>query len=128
MVLAGMCEAMRVLIADDDADMRSYLRDVLQKRGFSIAAVASGCELLARLAHDEPYDLVVSDLRMPSPSGLQVACMMRTAGLATPFLLITAFPDARLQRALAALPSVTLLGKPFTPAQLVSAATALTKR
>lgn len=123
---SGQRKALRVLIADDDQEMRAYVRDILAKRGWRSVLASSGDELLARLADDEPYDLVVSDLRMPSPNGLAVASMIRTAGLGTPFLLVTAFPDDEFARAMGALPSTALLGKPFTPAQLVAAADTLT--
>jgi len=110
----------RVIVADDDPAMREWLRLLLRPLGALIREAAGGLELLDLLADDEPYDLVITDVRMPGPDGLQVVAMARTAGSCAPFLVITAFPDDDLRRALRSA-GATLLAKPFAPAELRAA-------
>ncbi len=117
----------RVIIADDDPAMRDWLRLLLRPFQTDVLEAAGGLELLELLATEEPYDLVITDVRMPGPDGLQVVAMARTAGSLAPFLVITAFPDDDLRRALHAA-GAQLLAKPFTPGELRDAVTALLGR
>lgn len=110
--------ALRLLIADDDRDMRDWLRAVLSQRAQVLREAASGWELLHILSHDGPFDLVITDVRMPAPSGLNVVAMARAAGLVTPFLIITAFPRQELVAAALRMDRVVLLAKPFSAQQL----------
>jgi CheY-like chemotaxis protein len=93
--------------------MRSWLGAVLRPLAAAIVEAGSGWEVLHLVANDGPFDLVVSDVRMPAPNGLTVVTMSRAAGLRTPFLIITAFPDRELRRALAAVEDAWLMEKPF---------------
>jgi CheY-like chemotaxis protein len=113
--------SVRLLIADDDAPMRALLRDMLRGLHIEIDEAANGWELLDRLANQGPHLAVITDLRMPAPSGLQVITMARVAGLETPFLLITAFPDASVRAAVDKLAAVSLLAKPFDRHELLAA-------
>lgn len=117
---------LRVALADDDGEMRSWIRDVLRPTRATFVEVGSGWELLHLLANEGHFDLVISDVRMPAPNGLTVITMARTAGLATPFLIITAFPDGALRRSLAAVPDALLLEKPIKGHDLLAAVGALT--
>lgn len=116
---------LHILLADDDREMRSWIRAVLRPVTDDVTEVATGWELLHALAHEGPFDLVISDVRMPAPNGLTVVTMARTAGLATPFLVITAFPDDVLRHALEQVPDARLLEKPFAGRALVEAVAAL---
>jgi DNA-binding NtrC family response regulator len=111
----------KLLIADDDSEMRAWLGVALDAVKCEIREASSGWDLLDTLAEDGPFDLIVTDVRMPGPSGLQVVEMARTAGLQTPFLVITAFPDDRLRAEAAAMSRVSMLEKPFSNADLVEA-------
>ncbi len=103
---------LRLIVADDDPAMRRWLAMALCRKGATIVAAASGWELLALLADETPCDLVISDVRMPLPGGLHTLAMVRTAGVSTPFLLITAFADHRLREAAKRL-HAEVLDKPF---------------
>jgi CheY-like chemotaxis protein len=119
----------RILIADDDREMRRVLRDMLRSTGAEIKEAANGQDLLGCLATGEQFDLVITDLRMPAPSGLQVILMARTAGNAIPFILITAFGDDEVRTALSRVPNAFMLDKPFAPpALLTCVASALANR
>ncbi len=120
--MLAAARAPRILLAEDDGEMREWLRHLLRPTASEVRAASSGWELLTLLAEDRPFDLVVSDVRMPGPNGLQVAAMARTAEFVTPFLIITAFPDQRLREAIAEMPSVELLPKPFEKEEFLIAA------
>ncbi len=111
----------RLLVADDDVEMRSWLRQVLEPRGASVAEADSGVDLLRLLNEEGPFDLVVSDVRMSWASGIQVLAMVRSAGFEIPFIVITAYADERVRFATSQLRAV-LIEKPFDIEQLVEAA------
>lgn len=93
--------APRVLLAEDDLELRRLLCDVLRKKGYVVTEAASGDDLLECLwerSHGEsPFDLIVSDVRMPGLTGLEVLEGLRddfepSIG-ETPVIFITAFGD-----------------------------------
>ena len=59
------------LVVDDDDDIREATRDVMERHGYDVVAVASGAEALAFLNHDTP-DLVLLDLQMDDMNGWEV--------------------------------------------------------
>src|SRR3954470_8751714 len=111
----------RLLIAEDENEMRAWLGLLLEGSACEIREASSGWELLDTVADEGPFGLIITDVRMPGPSGLQVVEMARASGLETPFLVITAFPAERLRREAANMPKVTLLEKPFEKAALLAA-------
>ena len=111
-----------ILIVDDDAEMRSWLRLGLQRLGAVVQEASSGWECLARLADDRTFDLVVTDMRMPMPSGLSVLAIARSLGLETPFIVITAFSSHDLRERVRAFTAAALVDKPFGLDDLVAAA------
>jgi CheY-like chemotaxis protein len=120
--------APRLLIADDDREMRRVLRDMLRSTGADIREAANGNDLLGHLESGE-FDLVITDLRMPAPNGLQVMMQARSAGCQTPFILITAFGDDEVREELGQIPNAFMLEKPFArPALLSWVSTALGNR
>ena len=107
----------RVLVAEDDTEMRRLVVEALRKDGYDVTEVADGGRLLVELAHQvttnyEQVDLIVSDVRMPICSGLQIIEALRTAHCATPIILMTAFGDDAT-RARASLAGALLFDKPF---------------
>src|SRR5690349_14656424 len=112
----------RVLLADDDIEMREVVRQVLEAAGLEVEEVSSGVMLLSRLADDGDFDLVVTDVRMPWISGEHVMQMARAAGFGMPVLIMTAFADADLKDTVAAIPGATLLEKPFEVDELIERA------
>lgn len=61
----------RILIVDDDADIRESLADVLELEGFSVVCAANGREALDYLARSEPPCMILLDLMMPIMDGWQ---------------------------------------------------------
>ena len=62
----------RILIADDEATIRQGLQEALQQPGYVIDAAADGTEALDQLDR-RSYDVVVLDLRMPGPGGMELS-------------------------------------------------------
>ena len=109
----------RVLLAEDDREMREMVAAALRMDGAEVVIACDGVELLERLgsmtAERSPrfrYDLVVADIRMPGYTGLQVLEGMRRAGWTTPMILMTAFSD-RATRTRAEEQRAVLFDKPF---------------
>ena len=113
-----------VLVAEDDADMRALVSDCLRREGYHVRELPSATELLIWIAMTaSPQgpaslpDLIVSDIRMPAMSGLQMLRGIRAAGWVTPVILMTAFGDAATREAAESLGAV-LLDKPLQLAEL----------
>jgi DNA-binding response OmpR family regulator len=119
----------RVAVAEDDADMRGLVADVLRKDGYSVVELADGRGLRSELDEpsDGPLDLIVADVRMPIVSGIAVLRALREAGDARPVVLMTAFADESV-RSQAALLGAILFNKPFRLDDLRGAVRALLAR
>jgi CheY-like chemotaxis protein len=109
----------RVLVAEDDDDLRELVAGALEAEGFQIAEAANGHVLLDRLLGwscrgwgQGGFDLIVSDLYMPHFTGLAMLEMVRRARLRTPVILMTGFADTAT-RNIVRLYSGVLLEKPF---------------
>jgi two-component system response regulator MprA len=115
----------RVLVADDDFDVRAALLEVLEAEGYEARGVANGAEALLVLGHWRA-DLIVLDLLMPGMDGRAFLTEQgRVAGFAeTPVLLISAQPD--LAKATRGLSAVAVYEKPFSLDELLAAVRALT--
>ncbi|MDP1826450.1 MAG: response regulator [Archangium sp.] len=90
----------RVLIAEDDSELLRLLAATLASDGYEVEEVTNGYDLLGRVSRISPpgqmLDLVISDIRMPYMTGLEVLSMLRRLGgqgWRTPVILITAFGD-----------------------------------
>jgi response regulator RpfG family c-di-GMP phosphodiesterase len=82
----------RILIVDDDQGIRRLLSDGLGLEGFECSDTSSGREALA-LLETQPFDAVISDLRMPGTSGLELLEAVREKHLQVAFLMATAVND-----------------------------------
>lgn len=88
----------KILIAEDDVELRQLFTKVLTKNGYSVVGADNGKQALDIL--DREYvDLIVSDIMMPVMDGYELASTLREGGSQTPILMITAkedFDDMRL--------------------------------
>jgi len=85
-----MSERHRILVVDDDDAMREMVISLLGDQGFEAAGAESADAALARLRDDE-VDAVVSDIRMPGQSGLELVGEIHALRPETPVILMTAF-------------------------------------
>ncbi len=86
--------APRILIVDDDPGQRSLLESFLKSQAFETVAIESGDRALVAL-RAEPFDLMISDVRMPGISGLETLRRARQEHAMLPVLLVTAYADIR---------------------------------
>ena len=89
---------LKILIAEDDYELRQLFSHVLLKNGYAVKGVSNGREALDAM-EQEYYDLVISDIMMPVLDGYCFVSQLRSAGNTTPVLMITAkdaFDDMRL--------------------------------
>jgi CheY-like chemotaxis protein len=100
-------------LADDDPDVRSNLRMILESSGWEVYEAWSGVDLLSALASEGPFDLILTDVHMPWLSGTRVIQMVREAGFDVPVVVMTAFADQGVRDAVAGIPDAHLLLKPF---------------
>src|SRR4030043_343040 len=79
-----------ILIVDDDELMRSFLSTILIEEGYRVEEVSDGKTAFAKF-QSTVYDLVISDLRMPDMSGLELMNKAKKANLETRWIIITAY-------------------------------------
>lgn len=107
----------RVLVAEDNKEMRRLLVWALETRGYQVTEASDGPDLFFRLSTQSTagagYDLLVSDIRMPHMTGLEVMQgLRRVKDLLPPTILITAFGDEQIHQTAAEL-GVEVVDKPF---------------
>ncbi len=89
---------LKILIAEDDRELRQLFSHVLIKNGYSVKGVSNGEEALFALSN-EYFDMIISDIMMPVIDGYELVRRIRESGSAMPIMLITAkdaFDDMRL--------------------------------
>jgi DNA-binding NtrC family response regulator len=84
-------ETLRILVAEDDELMLDLLQRVLSEEGYEVTAVRDGAQALARLEGPAPYDLVLTDVRMPGVDGMEVLRQAMARQLRQPVIVMTAF-------------------------------------
>lgn len=88
---------LKILIAEDDRELRHLFSHVLIKNGYTVKGVSNGKEALLAMETDY-FDLVISDIMMPVMDGYELVNSLRESGSTTPILMITAkdaFDDMR---------------------------------
>jgi CheY-like chemotaxis protein len=121
----GMSFDRRVLVAEDDPAMMRTISHALAVLGYAVVRAESGAELIDQLAGQGPFDLIVTDISMPWMDGLNAIRSIRTAGLATPVIVITALGDRDIPTQVQALSHAILLRKPFELHELEGALASL---
>ena len=83
-------EPFRILIVDDDREIRVVLVDYLRHQGYDAQGAQGGKEALKR-HNDAPFDLIVTDLAMPGMTGIELIKQLATDGNTTEFIIITGY-------------------------------------
>jgi CheY-like chemotaxis protein len=113
----------RVLIVDDEEGFRFGAVVALRRAGYRVADAGNGGEALGKIlaARDagDPFRLVVTDIRMPVMSGIELIDALRERGVETALCAITCFGDGALVSELAGKGCTEYLEKPFSPDDLV---------
>jgi CheY-like chemotaxis protein len=124
----------RVLVAEDDREMRRLVVEALRKDGHDVTEATDGGRLLVRLAEvfdSDPamadVDIIVSDVRMPICSGLDLVERLFEARWRIPCILMTAFGDDDIRRRAGAVGAL-VLDKPLSLDELREAVGRLARR
>ena len=108
----------RVLLVDDDDDVRGVLYAALESKGFAVAAAANVTQAL-KLITTESFDALITDLHMPSPSdGFAVVTAMRHSQPNTLTLLVSGYPDVQGAMSAMLLEADEIIVKPFEAGKL----------
>jgi DNA-binding response OmpR family regulator len=107
----------RILVVDDDADTCALIADILEDEGYWVRPCRSA-ERALEILKQEHFDLILSDIRMPRVTGIDLLLQVRRMNLPTDVILITAY--ASLETAIQALrgEAFDYLIKPFSLAEL----------
>ena len=109
--------APRILLAEDDEAMRTYLERALQNAGYIVDSVDRGTAALPYLEEGH-YDLLLSDIVMPEMDGIELAQRCNEVSPATKVMFITGFAAVTL-KASREQPHAKVLSKPFHLRDLV---------
>jgi len=102
----------RILVVDDEAAIRHSLEEALTAEGFTVTGAETGEAALATL-HNESYDLVITDLKMPGVTGLELLQALRHQGHDTPVIMMTAYGDVETAVESMRLGAYDFIQKPF---------------
>lgn len=117
----------RLLLVDDEDNLRSMLEAALRHHGFDVVSVANGRDALERVAEVGP-DLIVLDVMLPDLDGFEVCRRIRTEGDHTPVLFLTARDATEDKVRGLTLGGDDYLVKPFSLEELVARVQALLRR
>ena len=118
---------MRLLLAEDEKDLSRALCAILKHNNYSVDAVYNGQDALD-YGLDENYDGIILDLMMPKKNGLEVLRELRSKGISTPVLILTAKSEVEDRILGLDTGADDYLTKPFNMGELLARVRALTRR
>ena len=106
----------KILVVDDDPDIRTIVKDRLQRTGYQVITAEDGEEALKIIAQEEP-DAVILDLQMPRMNGMEVIKRLKDNSC-PPIIVITAY--GTIEKAVSAMKegAFDFITKPFSPDHL----------
>ncbi|KRC29137.1 two-component system response regulator OmpR [Acidovorax sp. Root219] len=123
-----MTEALaRILVADDEPDLRALLQRYLSDQGYAVRTVDGAGPLDALLAR-ERFDVLVLDVMMPGEDGLSICRRLRAQGETIPILMLTARGDPVDRIIGLEMGADDYLPKPFNPRELLARVQAMVRR
>ena len=112
-----------ILVVDDESHMLDTIQFILQSNGYAAVTARGGEEALERLAAlraaGRRVDLILTDLQMPGPTGLELVQRLRDAGVQAPVLVMTGYNDQETARRLRERGIEHFLDKPFEEGELL---------
>ena len=117
----------KVLVVEDEAPIRDFVRINLERQGFAVLEAGSGEEGLALLEREHP-DVLVLDVRLPGIDGFDVCRQVRQRNLSVPVLMLTARSEDLDKILGLELGADDYMTKPFNPRELVARIRAILRR
>ncbi len=118
---------MRILLIEDEIKTLISLRQGMEEQGWTVNTTTEGDAGL-RLASNDDYDVIVSDISLPGISGLEMCVQLRAQGIRTPILLLTALSDTDDKVIGLEAGADDYLAKPFEFRELLARIKALARR
>jgi DNA-binding response OmpR family regulator len=103
---------MKILVVDDEEGARELFYTILTDEGYAVTLANNGEEALAQFKTD-PYDLVVTDIKMPVMDGLQLLQEIRKTGSRTDVIMVTAFGEVETYLKAMSLGAAEYINKPI---------------
>ena len=122
-----MADKQRLIVVEDDAEVRPLLTDYLLRQGFAVEAADGGAALDRILSVSGPPDLIVLDLMMPGEDGLSIVRRLRAA-TRIPMLMLTARADDIDRIVGLEMGADDYMAKPFNPRELVARIRSILRR
>lgn len=110
----------RVLLVEDEDTVRAVAERALTRQGYEVTTAADGEEGLEAIGRDGDFDLVVSDVVMPTMDGPAMAREIRALRPSMPFLFMSGYAEEQLRREID-IPNMHFLAKPFSVQQICEA-------
>jgi two-component system nitrogen regulation response regulator NtrX len=110
--------AHRILVCDDEVDIRDSLKTLLVEEGFEVTAVASGASAVAEAAD---HDAILLDIKMPAQDGMETLAKLRAKGVATPVVMISGHGDIRTAMEAVRAGAADFLEKPLSSEHVLNA-------
>jgi DNA-binding response OmpR family regulator len=117
----------RILIVDDETNVRLNFRMTLETEGYEVIEVSSG-EAAVELLGEHSFALAILDIRMPGMDGLELLAKMRESGIRVPAMIVTAYSDVPNAVKAMKLGAIDFLQKPLRPEELRSIVNEILKR
>ena len=111
--------AKRILLAEDDESMRTFLERALSKAGYEVIGFANGKDAYDRLLH-EPFALLLTDIVMPQMDGIELARLASELNPKLKIMFITGFAAVTLNTNTPPPKDARVLSKPFHLRDLVN--------
>jgi DNA-binding response OmpR family regulator len=132
-----MQKQIKILVIDDDPDLQTTVKSVLESKSYQVIAALDGDEGLRKVVDERP-DLIILDVVMPGKSGFEVCRELKTDAKYyffshIPVLMLTVYPDDREKMHLSLREGMTMeaedyLHKPFDPKELLNRVEELLKK
>jgi two-component system cell cycle sensor histidine kinase/response regulator CckA len=110
----------KILLAEDDNDMRRFLVKALQNAGYDVASFDNGLSAYNRL-REEPFELLLTDIVMPEMDGPTMFGELRKRGITAKVIFVSGYAEDAFAKNLPDGEEFGFLPKPFTLKQLVEA-------
>jgi DNA-binding NtrC family response regulator len=114
----------RLMIVEDEQHIQLTLKLYLQSRGFEVQVADNGCRALDLLygsnADERGYDLILTDIRMPEMTGVELLEKMRELGVFIPAVVMTGYGDEDSFVRLEKVGCFRIVQKPFTTSKIES--------
>ena len=115
-----MTAPIHIAVIDDDEAVLDSLRLYFARQNIEASCFASARDFLAGIDHGQRFDCIVSDVRMPGMSGLELVHSLKGRGLAAPVILITGHGDVDMAVAAIKVGAFDFIEKPFDEARLLA--------